>query len=162
MSETNAGDPAGTGRDDASTNDPAGTQTNSGPDAGGSEQQGANGGKYRERLAAAESERDQLKATVDSLRKQMVETMIDDLKPDAFWAWAANAEGGVDALLTEDGNVDPEKVAAGVDAARKKFGIRPGPRAPFDPYSGTSDLAGVEQGDEFARAFEFNPQGDTP
>lgn len=162
MSETNIETTTGGAPDDASTNDPAGTQTNSGPDAGagGSEQQGASGGKYRERLATAESERDQLRGVVDSLRKQMVETMIDDLKPDAFWA--ANADGGVDALLTEDGNVDPQKVAAAVDVARKKFGIRPGPRAPYNPDQGRNDLAFMDQGDEFARAFEFNPQGGNP
>lgn len=158
MSETNAGDPAGAGPDDASTNDPAGTQTNSGPDAGagGSEQQGASGGKYRERLAAAESERDELRGVVDGLRKQMVETMIDDLKPAAFWAGSGV---DVDALLTEDGNVDPEKVAAAVGVARTELGIPAGPRAPSNPYQGRNDMAGVEQGDEFARAFEFNPPG---
>ncbi|UPW09793.1 hypothetical protein M1C59_02750 [Gordonia terrae] len=144
MSETNTQGPAGSGPDDASNVDGQGSQTTSG-----------SGGKYREKLAAAETERDQLRGVVDGLRKQLVEGHLDGLSPTAFWL--AQGDGGVDALLAEDGTVDAEKVAAAVAQTRTTLGIPEGPRSPAPNRLQGQNHDGVKVNDDSDFVDAFGP-----
>ncbi|MCF8606022.1 hypothetical protein L5I01_21965 [Gordonia sp. HY442] len=113
--EVNADDPArttpGTTHDDA--------------------QESAQGkGRYRERLSAAEAERDRLAGVVQAMQQREIDRLVEGegLKPKAL------AAAGVDLadLLDDDGTVDVEKVQAAVGTARTELGIEePGPRAPM-------------------------------
>jgi hypothetical protein len=105
---------------------------------------------YRTRLRETEAERDRLAEQVAGFRRAEVEriatTPADDLKhglrsPDDLWRYT---EDEVDAYLTEDGEVDPDKVrttVATVLAERPYLSAVPaGPRP--DPSQGATDHAG--------------------
>ena len=84
--------------------------------------------RYRVERNEARAERDALTEQVEGLRKQIVEGMIGDLNPKAFWA--ALGDGGLGELLTEDGTIDTEAVDDAVVGTREMFGIPEGPRPP--------------------------------
>lgn len=92
------------------------------------QEQGNREARYRVERNEARAERDALTEQVEGLRKQIIEGMIGDLNPKAFWA-GAGVEGVAD-LLGDDGSVDAEKVTVAVGAAREAFGIPEGPRPP--------------------------------
>lgn len=126
------------------TNDATISANDSG--APGSEPEGK--GKYRERLAAAEAERDRLAGVVAAMQQAEVNRIVEaeGLKPKAF------AAAGVELsdLLAEDGTVDAQKVTDAVGVARDELGL--GPRTPMpDVNQGQMNGSGVD--DSWAAAF---------
>ncbi|QKT06068.1 hypothetical protein HUN08_01825 [Gordonia sp. X0973] len=95
----------------------------------GDEQQGNREARYRVERNEARAEVERLAGVVEGLQKQMVEGMIGDLNPKAFWA--ALGDGGISELLTDDGAIDTEAVGDAVVGTREMFGIPEGPRAPM-------------------------------
>lgn len=79
--------------------------------------------KYRTRLRDAEAHRDTLTTTLAALRRAQADSMAEShgLKPKALWASGTD----IDALLDDDGNVDPERVQAAVAEAASTLGIQP-------------------------------------
>ncbi|GAB06691.1 hypothetical protein GII30_20520 [Gordonia amarae] len=84
--------------------------------------------KYRQRLAAAESERDRLQAVVAGMHEREVSRICDAAGLNRKLLTAVGV--GVDDLLGEDGMVDAGKVDAAIKQARDEFGIDQ-TRAPF-------------------------------
>ncbi|MGA4690705.1 hypothetical protein ACPCXD_10615 [Rhodococcus sp. AB351] len=84
----------------------------------------AEAAKYRRKLREAEKARDAALEQVDTLRRSIVEQLIEqehDVKPAAVWANGTT----LDEMLTDDGTVDPVAVATAVRSAEDKFGLRP-------------------------------------
>ena len=120
---------------------------------GGSE---GKGGKYRQRLADAEAERDRLAAETERLAgvvAAMQQREVDRLCEAANLKPKALAAAGVELadLLGDDGTVDVEKVNDAVGVAREELGL--GPRAP--KASPTQGQFGRDGGgsDDWAAAF---------
>lgn len=90
--------------------------------------------KYRLRLRETETERDQLAATVTSLRRSIIDAQSEaaGLKPEALWA----AGTTVDALLDDEGLISSEKVIKAVYEAQKLLGIR--------RFQGSADQGGYK------------------
>ena len=87
-------------------------------------------GKFRQRLADAEAERDTLRATVETMRRAEVERLAaaaDLVVPSALWA----AGVSLDDLLDQDGKVDPERVTSAVTGAIAALGLATRPRNPL-------------------------------
>ena len=95
----------------------------------------AEAAKYRRRLRETEAahleaeqawktERDQLIAQRDALRKAEVERIATEQGVTPALVWAAGTDLGD--LVAEDGTVDKDKVAATVDGVRREF--LPAPR----------------------------------
>lgn len=84
---------------------------------------GSEAAKYRRRLRDTEKERDELAARVEAMQRQQVETLLsrERMTPKALWAVTELAD-----VLTDDGLVDPVKVKAAAQAARKELGIDAG------------------------------------
>src|SRR4051794_15129710 len=67
--------------------------------------------KYRKRLREAEGERDQLSTQLEAMRRREAERLAGDVGlADAADLWRDDLQ--LDAVLSEDGTVDPQKVAA--------------------------------------------------
>jgi hypothetical protein len=92
--------------------------------------------KYRTRLREVESERDTLVGRVEALQRSQLEQHITaaGLKPQAVWA---NGTAVAD-LVGDDGQPDPVKIKAAVQAARDELGIaaKPSPRGTAGLHSG--------------------------
>lgn len=89
----------------------------------------AEAAKYRKQLREVEAERDALRSTVTGMQRGEVGRLADaeGIKADALWSSGAE----LPALLTEDGLVDGDKVAAAINATREMFGItQPTPAVP--------------------------------
>lgn len=104
--------------------------------------------RYRKRAQEAETERDELRGQLDTMRRQAIEARLPfGVKPAAFWA--AGAE--VSTLLGEDGAVDAALVDAEVQRVREMFGIDN--RGPIVPTAGdvpTKHPTSIQ--DEFLRS----------
>lgn len=85
--------------------------------------------KYRRRAQAAEKERDNLAATVETLQRQIIDgiTEQDHLNPAALWATTQLAD-----LLGDDGSVDTTKVDTAIRQARERLGIPHGLYVPAE------------------------------
>lgn len=124
-------------------------------DEGDEGRTGAEAAKYRRRLREAEAERDTLAARVEALQRAEVERAAADAlaRPEALWA--AGTELGD--LLTEDGTVDPQRVAQAAAEARDRLGLAPARRTPrADPTQGGHGVT-VEPAPRFEDA--FTPRG---
>lgn len=64
--------------------------------------------KYRRRAQTAEAERDTLKARLETLQRGEVERLVADRLADPADVWRDGAT--LDALLDDDGNIDPKRV----------------------------------------------------
>lgn len=87
--------------------------------------------RYRRRLRDVEAERDGLLAQLEAMRRAEVGRLVTEqrvwqMKPAALWA----AGTDLAALLTEDGAVDPVKVAAAIAVAGETLGAARVPVAP--------------------------------
>ena len=87
-------------------------------------------GKFRQRLADAEAERDTLRGKVETMQRAEVERLAaqaDLAVPKAIWA------NGTDLgdLLDPDGRVDPERVTSAVTGAIAALGLATRPRNPL-------------------------------
>jgi hypothetical protein len=93
--------------------------------------------KYRTRLREVETERDALVGRVEALQRAQLEQHITaaGLKPQAVWATGT----AVADLVGDDGQPDPAKIKAAVQAARDELGIaaRPSPRGTAGLHSGS-------------------------
>lgn len=139
MPEVHADDPAqatpGTTHDDAQK---------------GAQESSEGKGKYRERLAAAEAERDRLAGVVAAMQQAEVDRIVEGegLRPAVIKA------AGVDLadLLTEDGTVNVEAVQQAAGVARDELGL--GPRSPMpDPNQGQMGGSEAGAGDTWTAAF---------
>jgi hypothetical protein len=114
-----------------------------GQDAGGGH--GSEAAKWRVKLRETEAERDQLRASLDGLRRQVIERYAGQriAKPSLLWAGGA----GFDGLIDEDGLLDHAKINARVDALVEEYGLseRPRPPAP-DPSQGRVNQAPSDSG----------------
>lgn len=99
---------------------------------------------YRERLRKTETQRDTATELVNSLRKQIIDGQVTELrmKPAALWA----AGFSVDDLLNEDGLVDTDRVSNAAKDARAILGIA--------SFGGTVD--GGKRGTPPAKTAEWN------
>ena len=99
--------------------------------------------RYRTRLREVETERDTIAAQLDHMRRAEVGRLADaeGVKPAALWAAGAQLTD----LLTEEGAVDPGKVAQAVEHTRAELGIT----RPTLGYS-LGDFAPDGTGDRFA------------
>lgn len=163
--DTTAGEPDPAVTDDTATVDTAAAETpEAGEDGSGVDEDqdddagdgpGREAAKYRRRLRDAEAQRDQLAERVESLQRAEVERLATDdkLRPAALWASGIE----LDALLGDDGTVDPGKVTEAIEAARQQLGIPTPPsgnyvrgegRVPGRPAkpSGRDAMAGVVMG----------------
>ena len=116
-------------------------------------------GKFRQRLADAEAERDTLRATVETMRRAEVERLAaaaDLVVPSALWA----AGVSLDDLVGEDGQVDAGKVNNAVQSAVTTLGLAIRPRSPL-PDMGQGARADVKPPgkDQWADLFRGNGGG---
>jgi hypothetical protein len=97
--------------------------------------------RYRERLRESEAQTETHAATIDQLRRQIVDGMTEaaGVKPTALWA--AGTE--LSSLLNDEGNIDPERVEQALLTARKSLGI--------SRFTGSGDLGGYNK-DRFAKS----------
>lgn len=107
--------------------------------------------KYRTRLRETEAERDTLRQTLATMRRAEVERIASTTLRNPAGLWAAGTE--LDALLTEAGDVDPEKVQAAASGAIEALGLAPRPDGMIVPAEGnltrpatTDDMAAVIRG----------------
>ncbi|QZT56758.1 hypothetical protein [Mycolicibacterium austroafricanum] len=100
--------------------------------------------KYRERLRETEAERDQLRATVETMQRREVERLAAEhlVKPGSLWTVGVELEN----LLDDDGAVDPEKVRAAALDARQQHGLEDPQaarkRQPVVPLEGRGNTKG--------------------
>ncbi|WP_343466576.1 hypothetical protein AAI421_21320 [Rhodococcus aetherivorans] len=107
------------------------TEPNADPEPNGN----AEAAKYRKQLRAAEKDRDAALAQVDTLRRSIIERLIEQdhrVKPAAVWA---NGTTVAD-LLGKDGTVDPAAVAAAVTSAEQNLGVLRPPVGVYVPNEG--------------------------
>lgn len=118
MSEQQEAQESATESDESAAEASGDGSADGGEDAGAQSREAA---KYRKRLRDAESERDNLAATVESMRKAEVERLAAGKlgKPDAIW----QTDVHVADMLTEDGQVSAEAVATACDKAVSDFGL---------------------------------------
>lgn len=96
--------------------------------------------RYRVQLRETEAERDTLAGRIETMQRAEVERLAADVigKPTALWATDTTLAD----LLDDDGQVDPDKVAAAAHAAKEKLGLEIGEaarkkRGPVVPREGT-------------------------
>lgn len=82
---------------------------------------GKEAAKYRRRLRETETERDALNVRVEKMQRADVERLTEAsrLKGAAFWAAGTKLSD----VLDDDGNVDGQKVAQAIIAARETLGV---------------------------------------
>ena len=110
------------------------------PEVESPEPQSKREARYRTQLRATEAERDGLAARIETMQRAEVERLAADVigKPAALWATDTTLAD----LLDDDGQVDPDKVAAAAHAAKEKLGLEIGEaarkkRGPVVPREGT-------------------------
>lgn len=100
--------------------------------------------RYREQLRAAEAERDTLRQTVETMQRAEVERLAADhlTKPAALWTVGVELAS----LVSEDGTVDPDRVATAAQNARQQLGLEDPQaklrRGPVVPREGTTVQSG--------------------
>lgn len=83
--------------------------------------------KYRTQLREAETRLETITAHRDQLARQTVEHLLPaDMPAQAFWKLTEGTEG----LMTEEGLIDPEKVAETATQLRKDLKLPNGPVIP--------------------------------
>ncbi len=124
--------------DDTSTTDATTTEEpeTTAPEEPTPEEQAEDGGKasreaatYRRRLRETETERDDLRTTVEALQRQEVERLAaaELAAPAALW----RAEGvDLTTMLDDNGRVDPGKVTAAIADAKAALGLAGPPTGP--------------------------------
>lgn len=124
---------------------PTPAPTNEQPKGGNSE-----AARYRTQLRATEAERDALTSRLEAAHRTMVESIASKSlsKPEALW----KADIELEDLLDNDGNVDAEKVAEAVSAAKEQLGLERPAYGPIVPGQGkTPDPIKIKE--SFATAF---------
>lgn len=137
--DTTTENPAAELKDDV----PQDAQDTDAPKEGGGNSEAA---KWRRRLRDAEAERDALTERLAGLQRAEAERLAGEhiAKSSALWA------AGVDLadLLTDEGQVDPEKVAAAAAQARDTLGVEAPRRRPRpNPAQYEDGLAVTPTGD---------------
>ncbi|MDI9917862.1 hypothetical protein [Rhodococcus sp. IEGM 1379] len=84
--------------------------------------------KYRRRLRDTETERDTFANRLDSLQRQVISSACDAAGFKAAGFWASGVE--MKDLLTEDGEIDPDKVSTAITTAVSTLGLALTPRTP--------------------------------
>ena len=82
---------------------------------------GREAAKYRRQLREVEAERDQLRATVESLQRAEAQRLAATELAQPAALWAAGVQLGD--LIDPDGQIDPAKVAQAVTTARQTLGL---------------------------------------
>lgn len=104
--------------------------------------------RYREKLRAAEQERDTLRQNLEAMQRREVERLAADhlTKPAALWTVGVELAS----LVGDDGTVDPDAVLAATQDAKQQLGLED-PKAklrrePVVPREGTSVKTGGKSG----------------
>ena len=145
--------------------EPTGTATKEATEPAEGEDESTNPGReaarYRRQLRDVEAERDTLTDQLAAARRTLVEHGLGNVPAGAFWTLNPDPA----ALLDDDGNVDPAKVAEAARDAFATLGLPgtwrdPARRGAIGPYlpseGGTTGSVGA--GESFTAA--FGPQGD--
>jgi len=99
--------------------------------------------KWRKQLRETEAERDGLRGRLEAMQRSEIERIAAGRlsKPESLWAAGAQLAD----LLTEDGDVDAEKVEEAVDSAVDSLGLqqlpahlRPETQGAYVPSEGTN------------------------
>lgn len=104
--------------------------------------------RYRRELRATETERDTLRAQVESLQRAEAERMSGLEKGAALWATGVTVAD----LLDDDGQLDPERVAQAAQGAQETLGARPTGTPRPDLSQGGNGVP-MQAGDAWANAF---------
>ena len=90
--------------------------------------------KYRRQLRETETERDDLRARIETMQRTEAERLASQhiAKGEALWASGTQLED----LLDERGNLDPLKVPAAANAAAEALGLNRPLRGPVIPGQG--------------------------
>ncbi|PPF32277.1 hypothetical protein C5B93_15905 [Rathayibacter sp. AY1A2] len=130
------------------------TETVEAPQKAEEQQQNGNSeaAKYRRQLREAEAERDTLRSRVESLQRSDVERIASTKIEKASAVWAAGSQ--LADLLDEDGNVDPEKVAAAAESARDSLGLKHVPDPGVIPNQGTTPQSVAPEAMSWAAALD--------
>lgn len=140
---------------DTSDATPEGSDPESDPDDTGLSRRDI---KYRERLRETEAERDQLRATVETMQRREVERLAAEhlVKPASLWTVGTDLAS----LINEDGTVDPERVAAAAKDARQQHGLEDPQsarrRGPVVPREGSSVTSGGHKNSSWTDAFKLD------
>jgi len=104
--------------------------------------------RYREKLRAAEAERDTLRQNLETMQRREVERLAADhlTKPAALWTVGVE----LSTLVGEDGTVDPERVLTATQDAKQQLGLEDPKaklrRGPVVSREGTSVHSGGNSG----------------
>lgn len=112
--------------------------------------EGKEAAKYRRRLRETEKERDALLEQVENLRRAAIDSEVASkhrIPTEGFWATGVT----VDQLLTDDGTIDPAKVAATVDDAVTRLGVSHPRNGNIVPREGNNPR--VRASDRWTNAF---------
>jgi hypothetical protein len=97
--------------------------------------------RYRKQLRETETERDTLRERVAAFQRSEAERLSNLEKPAALWATGLE----VSEVLTEDGQIDPAKVAAAAQLAHEQLGASRPVRVPSaNPAQGASAVVPVD------------------
>lgn len=125
-------------------------------DGSGDDRQAA---KLRKRAQAAEAERDALREQVQALQRQQIDAQVTaaGIKPTAVWATGVELAE----LVTDEGTVDAEQVAAAIERARDELGVAPVGRggAPVPGAGERPTVAPPNAAQAFAKAFAPKKHG---
>lgn len=116
-------------------------------DAEPTEKAGKEAARYRRQLRETEGALQAAQGATEAAQRALVEHLAQSrgVKPAALWASGAELA----ALLTEDGNVDPQKVTEAAEGAAVSLGLARTPRP--DPTQGQGHSA--KSTPKFADAF---------
>ncbi|MCV7317257.1 hypothetical protein H7J77_17115 [Mycolicibacillus parakoreensis] len=89
---------------------------------------------YRRRLRDVEAERDELAASLNTLRKAEIERLAGEHLRVGSAIWASGTD--LESLLTEDGGIDAEAVKAAAVAARDELGLEANTPRNYVPTEG--------------------------
>lgn len=132
---------------------PGSDDTEPTPGSDDTEDQQATGNRearYRTRLRETEADRDRLAAHLATMQRAEVERLAAEhlVKPSGLWASGVTVE----ALLDENGRVDPAKVQQATAAAIDSLGLHPYV-APPSPLPGGGARPAPRSGRSFTSAF---------
>lgn len=110
--------------------------------------------KYRTRLRDTEAERDTLQEQLTAARKQIVESMSGLHRPEALWAAGVD----LDALIDDEGRINPTAVREAVAAASDTLGLARRPTGPHSSAFGSVTGEPVKSKPDFSTAFMPEPK----
>jgi len=111
--------------------------------------------KYRQRAQAAEAERDELRARLDTLQRAEVERIAADTLADPADLWTTGTT--ITDYLTEEGNIDNDKITTTITelVRAKPHWQKPQPTVPnASEVRGDDEIKGGDPTPTFTDAFK--------